>query len=105
MQIAAPGRVEYFRHEDAASPPFAQRFRTLLFLSGWKGVGSEAIRKKLGLSEDDFRVLVDHLQRSYLVDVVSELRGGFVVEYLRLTEEGTSELQRMLESMCEIPEL
>jgi len=104
MQIAktTPG---HFGHAGAESPPFAHRFRTLLFLSGWKAVDSDSIRTRLGLSEEKFLSLIDHLQRSYLVDVVSEMSGGFVVEYLRLTERGNSELHRMLESMCELPDL
>jgi hypothetical protein len=57
------------------------------------------------MSDDDARALIDDLQRRYLVDVVSQLEGSSIVETLRLTEQGTSTLQNMLERMCELPEL
>ena len=63
------------------------------------------MRKQLGLSDDDFNALLESLQRTYLVDSVSELRGESIVEYFCLTDEGKSTLQQMMERMCELPEL
>ena len=63
------------------------------------------LRKHVGLSDDDFNALLESLQRTYLVDSISELRGESIVEYFCLTDEGKSTLQQMMERMCELPEL
>jgi hypothetical protein len=80
-------------------------FAALFVLAGSKGVESEVLRRRLKLTESDFRYLTDDLQRGYLVDVVSHLQGGSVVETLSLTDEGASTLQKMMERMCELPEI
>jgi len=97
--------IGHFRHDSADPEQLFSTFRALFVLSGSKGVSAEVLRRELGLSHNDFHSLLDRLQRSYLVDAVSELSGESVIEYYRLTEEGTSTLQGMLERMCELPEL
>lgn len=104
MQLAMTSGIGYLAQEDDARR-LASSFRALFVLSGSKGVSPGVLRKQLGLSDDDFSSLLDRLQRMYLVDAVSELRGESVVEYFRLTDEGTSTLQQMMERMCELPEL
>jgi len=68
-------------------------------------VSPGVLRKHVGLSDDDFNALLESLQRTYLVDSISELRGESIVEYFCLTDEGKSTLQQMMERMCELPEL
>ncbi len=104
MQLAMTSGIGYLAQKDDARR-LASSFRALFVLSGSKGVSPGTLRKQLGLSDDDFISLLDRLQRMYLVDAVSELRGESVVEYFRLTDEGTSALQQMMERMCELPEL
>jgi hypothetical protein len=104
MQTVIP-RAGQSRRADTETPALARSFHALLLLSGRTGVGPEVVRRKLGLSQVEFQSLADQMQRGYLVDVVSEPRGGSVFEYLRLTDQGNSELRRMLESMCELPGL
>jgi DNA-binding transcriptional ArsR family regulator len=105
MQIATTSGIGYLKHEDTDARQHASSFRALFLLSGSKGVSPGVLRNQLGLSEDDFGALLDRLQRTYLVDVVSELRGESVVEYFRLTDEEKATLQQMMERMCELPEL
>jgi len=105
MQTVTTGAIGYFRQYAADPKQLFSSFRALFVLSGSKGVSAEVLRRELGLSQDDFSALLDRLQRSYLVDAISELSGESVDEYYRLTEEGTSALQGMLEAMCELPEL
>lgn len=105
MQVAATRGVGYLSHDgsDAREPDLC--FSALFVVAGSKAVEAGTVRNRLRLSEGDFRGLLDQLQRRYLVDVVSQLQDGSVVEHLRLTEEGASALQLMLERMCELPEL
>jgi len=105
MQIATTSGIGNLKRDGADAREQASSFRALFVLSGSKGVSPGVLRKQLGLSDDDFGGLLDRLQRAYLVDSVSELRGESVVEYYHLTEDGKSTLQQMLERMCELPEL
>lgn len=105
MQIATTRGVGYISHDGSDARELGLRFSALFIVAGSKTVDAEALRNRLRLSEGDFRGLLDQLQRRYLVDVVSQLQGGSVVEHLRLTDEGASALQLMLERMCELPEL
>ena len=105
MQLATTSGIGYLKRDDADAKQQASSFRALFVLSGSKGVSPGVLRKQLGLSDDDFNVLVEVLQRTYLVDSVSELRGESIVEYFCLTDEGKATLQQMMERMCELPEL
>ncbi len=105
MQIATTRGVGYTSHDGSETREFGLDFSALFVVAGSKTVDAGTLRNRLRLSESDFRILLDQLQRRYLVDVVSQLQGGSVVEHLRLTEEGESTLQLMLERMCELPEL
>lgn len=106
MQTTTTRNIGYPTHDDGSDTrQRASSFRALFVLSGSKGVSPGVLRKQLGLSDDDFNALLESLQKTYLVDSVSELRGDSIVEYLCLTDEGTSTLQQMMERMCELPEL
>jgi DNA-binding MarR family transcriptional regulator len=105
MQIASTRSVGYIRHDVPGQNESGSRFSALFVIAGSRGTDSHSLRRRLGLSEGDFRGLIDQLQRGYLVDIVSERQGGYLVEHIHLTEEGKAELQQMLESMCELPEL
>ena len=105
MQVATTRGVGYLPHEGADAREPGLSFTALFVVAGSKTVDVGTVRNRLKLSEGEFRGLLDRLQREYLVDVVSQLQGGSVVEHLRLTEEGASVLQLMLERMCELPEL
>ena len=104
MQITKTEGIGYLRRESADSGRPATSFRALFVLSGSKGVSPTVLRRQLGLSDEDFRALIGRLQTMYLVESVSELRGDSIVEYLRLTDDGLSALQQILEGMCELPE-
>ena len=105
MQVAATRGAGHIRHDVPDYLESGPHFSALFVLAGSRGVDPEALRKRLGLSESDFHALLHRLQMGYLIDVVSERRGGEIVERLHLTEEGASALQRTLERMCELPEL
>jgi len=106
MQTTTTRSIGYQPYDDVSDArQRASSFKALFVLSGSKGVSPGVLRKQLGLPEDDFSALLENLQRTYLVDSVSELRGESIVEYFCLTDEGTSVLQRMMERMCELPEL
>ena len=105
MQVTTTSGIGYLKHDDADARQLASSFRALFVLSGSKGVSPPVLKKQLGLSNDDFNALLESLQRTYLVDSVSELRGESIVEYFCLTDEGKAELQHMMERMCELPEL
>jgi len=106
LQTTTTNGIGYLRHDDGSDArQRASSFRALFVLSGSRGVSPGVLRKQLGLSDDDFNALIESLQRTYLVDSVSELRGESVVEYFCLTDEGKSTLQQMMERMCELPEL
>jgi DNA-binding MarR family transcriptional regulator len=98
------GASSYLRQIAPDTKQQISSFRALFFLARWKGVSPGVLRQQLGLSDGDFGALLDRLQRMYLVDSVSELRGDSVVEYYSLTEEGRNALQQTLERMCELPE-
>jgi DNA-binding MarR family transcriptional regulator len=104
MQIERAGALGYFRQIVPDTKQQISSFRALFLLSRWKGVSPGVLRQQLGLSDGDFGALLDKLQRMYLVDSVSELRGESIMEYYILTEEGRTTLQQMLERMCELPE-
>ena len=76
----------------------------LALASSRDGIDSARVRKKLGIPAPLYGDLLGGLQRRYLVDVVSQLRGNEVHETLRLTEDGRSLLTSALERMCELPE-
>lgn len=104
MQVETTRGIGYLRREESSDGGQASAFRALFVLSSSKGVSPGVLRKQLGLSRDDFGALIDRLQRLYLVDSLSELRGESVVEYYSITDEGRSALQSILERMCELPE-
>lgn len=104
MQIEKLGSFGYIRQFAPDTKQQISSFRALFLLSRWKGMSPSMLRQQLGLSDGDFGALLDRLQRMYLVDSVSELRGKSVVEYYSLTDEGSTALQQMLEKMCELPE-
>jgi DNA-binding MarR family transcriptional regulator len=105
MQIASTRSVDYIRHDGPGPTESDSRFSALFVIAGSKGTDSDSLKRRLGLSDGDFRGLIEQLQGSYLVDVVSGRQDGMLVEHVRLTDEGKAELQQMLESMCELPEL
>lgn len=105
MQVAQTRSVGYIRHRVLGPKGFDSRFSALFVIAGSKGNDLDSVRKRLGLSEGNFRGLIDQLQRGYLVDVVTGRQGGNLVENISLTEEGKAELQQILEGMCELPEL
>jgi DNA-binding PadR family transcriptional regulator len=105
MQVTTTLGAGYIRHGVPDAKELSHHFPALFVLAGAKTMEPDALRKRLRLSEDEFDTLLHRLQMGYLVDVVSERKEGQVVDYLRLTEEGSSTLQRMLERMCELPEL
>ncbi len=78
---------------------------TLLALVGSRRMGIEELRRKTRLDRPGFEKLLGLLQREYLVDVVSALKGGRVEEEALLTERGEAILVRLLEVTCELPEL
>jgi DNA-binding MarR family transcriptional regulator len=104
MQTEKAGAFGYFRQGAPDTKEQKSSFRALFLLSRWNGVSPGVLRQHLGLSGGDFDVLMDQLQRMYLVDSVSELRGESIAEYFSLTDEGKTALQHMLERMCELPE-
>jgi DNA-binding IclR family transcriptional regulator len=63
-----------------------------------------ALRRRLGMGEEECRRVLDDLQRRHLLDAVSRFEGRSVSETLRLTEDGEATLLRSLERMCELPE-
>lgn len=79
-------------------------FRVMLALVSSDGTEAQELRKRLGISDSEYRKLLDGLQQQYLVDVVSQLKGERVRETLSLTESGRSVLTGMMERMCELPE-
>ncbi|MDV3244897.1 MAG: hypothetical protein LYZ66_06995 [Nitrososphaerales archaeon] len=87
------------------NPNSDSNFAPLFIIAGSKRVDLGSLKERLGLSEDGARMLIEELQKGYLVDVFSQLEGDAVVETLRLTDLGTSALQAMMERMCELPEL
>jgi DNA-binding MarR family transcriptional regulator len=105
LQIEKAGGFGYFRQVAPDRKEEISSFRALFLLSRWNGVSPGVLRQQLGLSDDDFDALLDRLQRMYLVDSVSELRGESIMEYYTLTDEGKTALQQMLERMCELPEV
>ena len=82
-----------------------QSLVTLLALVGAKKMGVEALRAKTKLTPTAFGNLLGWLQREYLVDVVSTLKGEQIEEKVELTEQGEALLVRILERTCELPEL
>lgn len=78
--------------------------RVLLAIVSPRGVESEALRSKLGLSDAEYRSILDSLQQEYIVDVVSYLDGERIHEALRLTDYGQSVLTSAMERICELPE-
>lgn len=76
----------------------------MLALVSSDGTEAQELKRKLGISDAEYRSLLNGLQQQYLVDVVSQLKGDKVSETLRLTESGRSVLTGMMEKMCELPE-
>ena len=84
---------------------YGQSLLALLALVGTKRMDVETLRERTKLTTSAFGNLLGWLQQEYLVDVVSRLRGGEVVEKVELTEKGEAVLVSMLEKTCELPEL
>jgi len=76
----------------------------LLALISSDGVEASSLRVRLNVADQEYRSLLNALQRQYLVDVVSGLDGNAVHETLRLTEYGEDVLTRLMERTCELPE-
>ena len=64
----------------------------------------DALREKSKLTPAAFASLLSWLQREYLIDVVSSLKGDLKEELVELTEKGEAVLVSMLERACELPE-
>jgi len=79
-------------------------FQILFTLAGSNSTDAKRLQGRIGLETSEFDMLIEGLNKRYLVDVVSSLEGTRVTEKLRLTEEGEATLLRSLERMCELPE-
>jgi len=82
-----------------------QSLVALLALVGTKRMDVESLRERTRLTQFAFGNLLRWLQREYLVDLVSNLKGSDVEEKVELTEKGEAFLVSMLEETCELPEL
>lgn len=78
--------------------------KLLLALVSSDGVEPEAVRRKLNVSAQEFRFLLNVLQRQYLVDLVSTPIGNATHETLMLTGDGEAVLTRIMERTFELPE-
>lgn len=78
--------------------------RLLLALVSSDGIEADSLRMKLNVADQEYRSLLNTLQRQYLVDIVSGLDGNVVRETLRLTEYGEDVLTRLMERTYELPE-
>lgn len=76
----------------------------MLALVSSDGTEAQELKRRLGITDDEYKPLMDELQQQYLVDVVSQLKGDRVSESLRLTESGHSVLTGIMERMCELPD-
>ena len=83
----------------------SQSLVALLALVGAKKMDVANLRAKTRLPTAAFGSLLGWLQKEYLVDVVSTLAGGRIVEDVALTERGEAVLVGLLERTCELPEL
>jgi len=82
-----------------------QSLVTLLALVGSKRMDVRVLQERTKLAPFTFENLLGWLQRKYLVEVVSSLKGDEVVENVQLTDRGETVLVRMLERTFELPEL
>ena len=82
-----------------------QSLVALLALVGTKRMDVQALRGRTKLTPSAFGNLLGWMQREYLVDVISNLKGDEVEEKVRLTEKGEAVLVSLLEKTCELPEL
>ncbi len=82
-----------------------QSLAALLALAGSRQLDAEALRRRMKLSALGFGSVIGWLQRQYLVEVVSTLKDDEVSEAVELTDKGEAVLVRLLEQMCELPEL
>ncbi len=103
MQSTLATETRSTRREFPATIPRGG-LRLLLALISSDGVESSSLRGKLGVDDQEYRSLLDALQRQYLVDVVSGLDGDAVNETLRLTDYGEEVLTRLMERTFELPE-
>ena len=78
--------------------------KLLLALVSSEATETDGLRRKLKVSDQDYRSLLHVLQQRYLVDVVSHLEGEEIHETLCLTEYGKSVLTDAMERTCELPE-
>jgi hypothetical protein len=78
--------------------------KILLALVSSNGIEPETLQRKLNVTIQEFRFLLNVLQRQRLVDLVSTLNGDTVRHTLRLTGDGEAVLTGIMERTFELPE-
>jgi hypothetical protein len=78
--------------------------KILLALVSSNGIEPETLQRKLNATIQEFRFLVNVLQRQHLVDIVSTLSGDVIRQTLRLTGDGEAVLTGIMERTFELPE-
>jgi hypothetical protein len=85
--------------------PSVLSLTALLSLAGAKQLKVSDLQARMKLTSEGCDELLAWLQREYLVDVVSTLKGAEVAETVELTDRGERVLITLLEQTCELPEL
>ncbi len=96
-----PGRTSAVDSRPTVS---SGELKVLLALLSSDTLETEALRSKLSLDESEYNSILGSLQKQYMVDAISQLKGDEVREGLRLTEHGESVLTDIMERTCELPE-